>query len=313
MKVNKFLNKSNLLGGLILNLLSLVFFAQSESSMGVHYMVDYDAAKQTYTVWVVPQYNTPNRNNPDTEERGATAQVTLKVPSGFELIQLEDIRGAWDKSPGRLGNEAAFIKAGISSGFMYYVIGKQPIETNYGTFQEGEPVALFRFKGKGATSEAITVLDSNDPFVRIANKTMALNVGNSFYSRSGQLPRVTARPLEQFSQPITLENVMNALAKKVSLAVKTTANIVNDSVDMITFPNPATDRTGVMYFSKGDGAKTRFELVDASGQVRYETVQVAKQGVNSFEINLNKLPSGSYLLRAELDKKMIIKKLSKIE
>ena len=142
---------------------------------------------------------------------------------------------------------------------------------------------------------------------------MALNVGNSFYSRSGQLPSVTARPLEQFSQPITLENVMNALAKKVSLAVKTTANIVNDSVDMITFPNPATDRTGVMYFSKGDGAKTRFELVDASGQVRYETVQVAKQGVNSFEINLNKLPSGSYLLRAELDKKMIIKKLSKIE
>ena len=46
--------------------------AQKISEHSVKYMVSFDASKNLYTAWLVPNYSTPNHNNPDTEEKGAT-------------------------------------------------------------------------------------------------------------------------------------------------------------------------------------------------------------------------------------------------
>lgn len=286
-------------------------FAQSASPLGVHYMVDYDAAQQTYTAWVVPQYSTPNRYNSDSEEKGATAQVTIKVPKGFKLTSLEDIRGNWDKTPGRIGSETPLLKAGANEQFAYYVIGKQAAETNYGVFKEGEPVALFRFKGTGTKPEDVTVLDTSDPFVEIANKSMSLNVSNSFYSRSGQQPSVSVRPLEQFAQPITLPKVLAQLAKKLQASIGSMTNELEEAAGLITYPNPAINDVNVKYFSQSDGGKVHIELIDPSGIVRYEAYETAKQGINTLKINVEKLSSGSYLIRTDKDNKIITKKFTK--
>lgn len=275
-------------------------------------MVDYDAAQQAFTAWVVPQYNTPNRYNSDSEEKGATAQVTIKVPKGFKLTSLEDIRGNWDKVPSRIGSEAQLLKAGANQQFEYYVVGKQAAETNYGSFKEGEPVALFRFKGTGAKPEEVTVLDSNDPFVGIAFQSMSLNVKNSFYSRSGQQPSVSARPLEQFSQPITLSNVLTQLAKKLQASVGSAmVNELDDANGIIVYPNPVVNDVNVKYFSKSDGGKVHLEIIDPSGVVRYDAYETAKQGINTMKINVEKLSSGSYLIRTDKDNKIITKKFTK--
>jgi len=140
---------------------------------------------------------------------------------------------------------------------------------------------------------------------------MSLNVSNSFYSRSGQQPSVLVRPLEQFSQPITLSNVLTQLAKKLQTSVGTMENELDEAKGVITYPNPAIDEVNVKYFSKSDGGKIHIELVDPSGIVRFETYDTVKQGINTTKINVEKLSSGSYIIRTDKDRKVITKKITK--
>ncbi len=63
------------------------------SSNEVRYMITREPATGVFTAWVVPNYSTPNANNPESEDFGATAQFSLKVPKEFVLTNLQDIRG----------------------------------------------------------------------------------------------------------------------------------------------------------------------------------------------------------------------------
>lgn len=176
--------------------------AQQLSSNTVKYKITYDSITTAYTAWVIPDYNLPNANNTGTVELGATAQFTVVVPKDFSIISLTDIHGTWDKPGG-----TSFIKlgtglpnqpwVGLDPTFNYYVIGKVSGETNYGLFSMGVPVALFSFKGNGCYG-TLRPLTSNDPFIAIADNQMQLNVGCSFYSRSGQPSGGNQNPLEQF-------------------------------------------------------------------------------------------------------------------
>lgn len=168
----------------------------------IRYQITYETAKQLYTVWVIPGYNTPNTFNADTAERGPTAQVTLRVPKSFLITEVIGVKGEWDKTPLRLGpnepNQSFFNS--LSDAYRYYVIGKSATETIYGRFTKDKAVSLFQFKGNGCFG-AISVLDESDEFVKLAEK-YALNVRPSFYSRSGQRNFVNAVPLEQFADPL---------------------------------------------------------------------------------------------------------------
>ncbi len=177
-------------------------FAQLSTNT-IKYQLTYDPLSGRYTVWVVPDYNTPNTNNALSEERGATAQVTIKVPAGFEILDgsIIDIRGEWPDSPPKL-NGAPY---GLDAAFSYYIFNKSPLVTTYGPFVQNTPVALFSFLGNSCFGP-LSIIPKNDPFIAAANADpFSLNVENSFYSRSGQPGNDTdgqtggnQEPLEQF-------------------------------------------------------------------------------------------------------------------
>lgn len=173
------------------------------SSNTVKYKITYNASTQTYTAWVIPDYNVPNANNAGTTEKGGTAQYTIVVPKDFVITQITDIKGTWTKT-----NDSDFRKLGpgnagqtwptnLDATFNYYVIGKAPSETDYGTFAVGTPVALFSFKGNGCYGP-VKPLPPGDAFIAAADTRYSLNVANSFYSRSGQPAGGNVVPLEQF-------------------------------------------------------------------------------------------------------------------
>jgi uncharacterized repeat protein (TIGR01451 family) len=175
--------------------------AQQLSGNQVNYKLTYNTANQLYTVWVVPKYNTPNANNSDPNEFGATAQVSLKVPKDFVIQNITDLIGTWEKNPLKLGSQAVFTTANLDPNYLYYVIGKTPSEVNYGPFTNGTPVALFTFKGN-ACSAPVGILAKADPFVAAAKTLASLNTACSFYSRSGQAASGNVVPLEQFVEKL---------------------------------------------------------------------------------------------------------------
>lgn len=175
--------------------------AQQLSANQVNYKLTYNTANQVYTVWVVPKYNTPNTNNSDPNEFGATAQVSLKVPKSFVIQNITDLIGTWEKSPLKLGSQAVFTTANLDPDYLYYVIGKTPSEVNYGPFANGTPVALFTFKGN-ACYGPVGILAKADPFVAAAKTLASLSTACSFYSRSGQATSGNVVPLEQFVEKL---------------------------------------------------------------------------------------------------------------
>jgi uncharacterized repeat protein (TIGR01451 family) len=172
------------------------------STNTVKYKITYDVTSQIYTTWVTPDYSVPNSNNAGNTELGGTAQFTIVVPKDFVITNIIDINGTWTKT-----SEAAFRKlgpgqsgqtwTGLDPALNYYVIGKSPSETNYGTFASGVAVKLFSFTGNGCFG-VVNPLPSNDPFIQKSIDTYSLNVANSFYSRSGQPSGGNQNPLEQF-------------------------------------------------------------------------------------------------------------------
>ena len=168
----------------------------------VKYQITYNPLTQVYTAWVVPDYNVPNANNLELTEFGGTAQFSIVVPKDFVITNVTDIKGIWTKTtdsdfrklgPGQPGQ----VWSGLDPTLNYYLIGKAPSETNYGTFTAGVPLALFSFTGNGCYG-VVKALPANNPFILAADVAYNLNAGSSFYSRSGQPSGGNQKPLEQF-------------------------------------------------------------------------------------------------------------------
>lgn len=186
----------------MLFLFASVTVKSQTSSNTVKYQITYNPANQVYTAWVVPDYNVPNANNSEVTESGGTAQFSIVVPKDFVITNITDIKGTWTKTtdsdfrklgPGQPGQTWI----GLDPTLNYYLIGKAPNETNYGTFSSNVPVALFSFTGNSCYG-VVKALPANDPFIAAADATYSLNAGNSFYSRSGQPNGGNQTPLEQF-------------------------------------------------------------------------------------------------------------------
>lgn len=257
---------------LILLLISSVVKGQISSNT-VKYQVTYNPSSQIYTAWVVPDYNVPNANNANNTELGGTAQFTIVVPKDFVITSITDIKGIWTKE-----TDSAFRKLGpgqngqswpgLNQTLNYYIIGKAPKETDYGTFALGVPVALFSFTGNSCYG-IVKALPAKDLFITIADNSYGLNVGNSFYSRSGQPSGGNQRPLEQFL------SITGALANCLPLQANpdnsttaantpTTTNIlINDTKDGNTV-NPS-DVTVSISQNPTNGTV----IVNADGTIKY--------------------------------------------
>jgi Secretion system C-terminal sorting domain len=292
---------------LLLISIKITVVAQNTSEFRVKYMVTHDIAKNQFTAWVVPEYNTPNYNNGDSEEKGATAQFTIKVPQNFVISQVQDLKGSWDKNPIKVNEQSTgrfvtkFKKevqlVNPATEYAYYVLGKSPAETNYGKFVENEPVALFNFKGSGGNLSEVSALTKNDPFVKIADEIMSLNVGSSFYSRSGQRPTVHATPMEQFNEPTSLQTVLDKTARKVGINTEN-ATEIEANQKAIAYPNPTGSTITVKYFSQQAGANLKLEVIDLKGVAHINQSATTKLGFNLININVSKLESGSYIIKS---------------
>ena len=217
------------------------------SSNTVRYKITYDAATSRYTVWVVPQYATPNANNSNANEFGATAQVTIKVPQSFVIQGIVDVRGVWNKTPLKLGDpitQPAFNSQTYDKNYRYYTVGKSNEETDYGPFVNGTPVALFTFVGN-LCAGALGILPKGDAFVTAAMNAYSLNAESSFYSRSGQPAGGNIAPREQFIDKLGPDAACppvanNDTAPNTNPGATASVNVLaNDLLSNTTTPIPA--------------------------------------------------------------------------
>lgn len=282
--------------------------AQTESVLKTKYMITHDKAKEIFTAWVVPKYDTPNFNNPDAEEKGVTAQFSLKVPRGFTLNSLIDLKGNWEKTPVKIGTQKVFSKANLDTQYEYYIIGKGNTETNYGEFKNGEPIALFTFKATIDDATKVTILENDDPFVEIADKSFALNVRSSFYSRSGQSTAASSKPLEQHEGITSLKEVLALLANKV---IKET-NLESDS-KVLTYPNPANESVNLKIFVEKANVNVGIDIIDGLGIIQQSSKLKGSIGINTFQINLKNIKSGDYFIKVSIEEKVYTEKVIKIE
>lgn len=293
---------------LVLSIFCIDIQAQTESDLKTKYMITYDESKHVFTAWIVPTYDTPNFNNPDTEEKGATAQFSLKVSRGFTLTSLTDIKGSWEKTPTKIGSQQAFTTVNIDPQFEYYIIGKTNGETNYGTFKADEPIALFTFQGKGGETSKVAILDNNDPFVEISDKKFSLNLRNSFYSRSGQSTKNTSKPLEQDAGSISLKKVLAVIASKVSKEI-------NPEVEhtVLAYPNPTSNIVNLKIFVEKDNSTINIDLIDGRGISQQLSKLKATIGINTIQVNLKDVHSGEYFIKTTINDKVYTQKIIKID
>jgi len=286
-------------------------YAQQSSLNEVKYMITYDESEGLFIAWVVPSYSTPNFNNPDSEEKGATAQLSIKVPNGFVISSFKSIKGNWDGYATKIGSEAAFKEAGLTTGMEHYIIGKTPSETNYGVFKAGEPVALFSFIGKSENPNLIAIVDKDDEFVKTAYNELSLNVAPSFYSRSGQKANSTSKPLEQFTKKTVLAEVIKEAVEKLGA----TENLFPgeaSSDELLVYPNPSDSIVHIKYFSLREGVGAKVEIVDQNGAVLQEKSESTRSGFNTATLDISSYLGSMYFAKVIIGNKVISNKIIKI-
>ena len=253
----------------------------------VKYQITYNPLTQVYTAWVVPDYNVPNANNLELTEFGGTAQFSIVVPKDFVITNVTDIKGIWTKTtdsdfrklgPGQPGQ----VWSGLDPTLNYYLIGKAPSETNYGTFTAGVPLALFSFTGNGCYG-VVKALPANDPFIAAADVAYNLNTGSSFYSRSGQPSGGNQKPLEQFLTTTGIPaNCLPPLANPDTASTaagisKTIIVLANDKANDGTLATLTNITTPIITALPTKGTV----LVNLDGSIKY-TPNLGSSGTDTF-------------------------------
>lgn len=282
--------------------------AQDISDMSVKYMLSFDSTKNVFVAWVVPSYETPNAHNADTEEKGVTAQFALKVPKGALVSDIKSIKGEWETSPTKIGN-SEYIK-GLDDNFEYYVIGKAPMETNYGGFKEDEPVALFTFKTKNLSDvKKVLVVENHDTAIKTLKDNYALNIGSSFYSRSGQRSSVDATPREQFQSQVSLSEMLKKNVMKLNQEFSLGAGEINLKNRLVCFPNPSSEVLNLKILVTDSSEKIQADILDMKGTVLKSFNANAKLGFNELQLEVGNLTEGSYMVRSQVGNQILTKKI----
>jgi hypothetical protein len=272
-------------------------------------MITYEDAGSLFTAWVVPSYSTPNFNNLDSEEKGATAQFPIKVPKGFVMNSFKNLKGNWGGYNVKIGGEPSFREAGLDTGYEYYILGKIPEETNYGSFELGEPVALFSFSGNTSSPSKVAVVNNDDIFVDISYSKLSLNVAASFYSKSGQ--KTSSIPLEQFLESIELATVLREAAAKTGVTESFLLGSTESSNGLLVYPNPSNSIVNIKYFVLYEGVDAKVELVDQNGSVLHEKYEATHSGFNAITIDISNYSASMYFAKVSIDNKVLYNKIIK--
>jgi hypothetical protein len=302
---------SKLLLSLILLCFSVSTYAQNTSPNKVKYMITYDESESLFTAWVVPSYSTPNFNNLDSEEKGATAQFSVKVPKGFVIHSFKSLKGDWSGYNSKISIESSLQEAGLSTDYEYYILSKAPTETNYGSFESGNPVALFSFSGSTSNPQKVAVINNDDLFIEIYYNKLSLNVAASFYSKSGQNSKANAIPLEQFLEKIELTAILKEAAEKVGATESLLLDPANPSDILLVYSNPSDSVVNLKYFSLREGANAKIELVDQNGSVLQEKSGTTHSGFNTTTIDVSSYSGLIYFAKVSIGNKVLYNKIIK--
>jgi hypothetical protein len=153
----------------------------------IEFTLQLEADAVTYTVYAKAPANSTISTNTIT----GTGQVTIVVPTGFQLIDFQNLGGEWDGGGTRVNqpledSEHDYISFGLT--------GDNRPKAKY---EPGKTTALFSFKGDGACAGLIRLIENNvDAFAQIPNSENSnpgnelgiIDLGNSlarfFYSKN---------------------------------------------------------------------------------------------------------------------------------
>ncbi len=143
-----------------------ILTTQAQVTMGV------TLENQTYEVSLIS-----SETWTDKDALTSTAQVSLVVPQGFILGDLQDINGTWEKN-------AEVFSPDANPDFDYISIGLTSLGTADIEYVAGEPTVLFTFKNAGVCNGAVELVKADDAFanngkINILNQITTLGSGNT--------------------------------------------------------------------------------------------------------------------------------------
>lgn len=231
---------------------------------------------ETYLVSLVPEVNWGVPDN-----YTATAQVTLKVPTGqFNTTQFTNLQSGVVWSP-----NSKVDHPGEAPDYDYISIGLTSLGTSVLTYQVGQTLPLFSFKNAyGCTGKIALVDNGTDAFMPPNSKKV--NIGN-------QITTLGARG-EAYIGVVGTGEV-------TCVTVATTAPTVLEPTISVS-PNPATERIFVVVNWPGSGPENvDFTLRTITGQMMQRVEKQLTPGVNRFEWPLHDITPGVYQLQMEGD------------
>jgi hypothetical protein len=97
--------------------------------------------------------------------------------------------------------------------------------------------------------------------------------------------------------------------------ISSTTDVVDPSITLSidgVYPNPVTDKATIR-FTNNTGSVVNFQLTDLNGNVKQEMNNLeASSSVNSFDLSMGNLTSGTYLLKLVSGSEIVITKIIKI-
>jgi hypothetical protein len=90
-------------------------------------------------------------------------------------------------------------------------------------------------------------------------------------------------------------NSTNRVLSPITVAACPRLSDNSSAMQMVVFPNPATDRVTVQ-FNAADAGDYRLRITDMSGRVVFAEEAAAQQGYNTRDLNLGEFASGIYML-----------------
>jgi hypothetical protein len=132
-------------------------------------------------------------------------------------------------------------------------------------------------------------------------------------SNSNKLGMICALPFVASSKSIENIAEIGFFHKKVK--TNSTTEVVSETRSLSilgVYPNPVIDKATVR-FSNNNGSSVSFQLTDLNGNVK-QVINNLEAGsyVNTYDLSMDNLPSGTYLLKMTSGTELVITKILKI-
>ena len=269
----------------ISQLILLFFLSLTAVSAQVQYQLEWLPVNQSYRVSMVVEQTWEAPMN-----MVATAQVTLKVPTGgFEIANVENLLPQVVFSANSRQNAPT-----ESAAYDYISFGLETLGTSNIPFVAGTTVPLFTFQNLGECNGVVSLVTENDAF--FPPNSAKANIGNTM---------------------TVLGANGNAYTGNTGDGIDCSGLVGTTIIDKVAtffnvFPNPVQNDLNIQFVWKRTTEAMNINIYDVHGKLVKTSNEVFSTGENALKINTEKLTSGIYSLEIQNDDiKMMIEKFIK--